>query len=67
MTEYRYTLIGIRSDGGIADLARFKTRDLAELLLQNIGDKYKGFSFEIDDIYREKNLSEVLTDDDSFD
>ena len=66
MTEYRYTLIGIQSDGGIADLARFKTRDLAEFLLQIIGDKYKG-SFEIDDIYREKSLSEVLTDDDSFD
>lgn len=66
MDEYRYTLAATRPDGAVVDLAQFKVRDLAEALLKVISQQYKGVSFQVDDVYKEKSLGEILTDDDNF-
>ena len=67
MTEYRYTLLAIRDDGSMTDIARLKCRELAEILLQELSGKYAGVRFELEDQYRPKSLSELLADETEFD
>ena len=67
MVRLRYALLAVREDGAVTDLARFRTRDLADALLDGIKDKYSGFSFTVDDIYGEKATADILADDDEFD
>ena len=67
MAEFRHTIFAVREDGAICELAKFKTRDLAEIVMQSIRGRFGGYSFELDSLYRERTTAEFLADDDNFD
>ena len=67
MHEYRFTLQAERPDGGVAALAVFVTKDLADVLAKTLQEKHTGFTFEICDEHQTFTTEEFLSDDNNFD
>ena len=68
MTEFRYILTAEKlADGAITSLAKFKSRDLGDVILEHMSDKFPGYSLQIEDIYKERTTADILADDDEFD
>lgn len=65
MEDYRFTITAEQGDNCI-DLVRTVAADVAEEILIMLREKHAGITFALDDVYRIKNLDEVIKDGEPF-
>lgn len=62
MENFRYVVL-VEAGDELLDIARFRTKDTATLFLDSVKEKFRQFTFSLDDIYKERSLSQLIEDE----